>query len=529
MKRIWVLTLAVSALSCSRCGKQTAATPTAIEALLPRSAQAVVVVPKVGALGTRVAALEKLKVAAFIAQLQGFADAHAWGSAVMQALGFDVRSHEALTEGGIDPNGAGAAVSFADGTGFVAVPVLRPERFQTLLRNLARNRLAAGFLSERKEGGFSIATFATKEGESPKLAMLVRGAHALVAAEGSVPKLLSWASLPVADSLATEAALGAAADALRGAHAWAYFPNGPPPRLGIPLPNLLVTAMLENDTVTFRARAPWQGDVKNLALLERQADAAAPSRYPADVFMVANFAGDPSALSPWLRPMLGRFASAAMADAGFDVREQVLAHMRPGVSVALSLAPTAKLSAGMPAFDVRRTNPFVYAHLIGFAHARDAGALPATLNAVADVAPRFGARVQRESLVGRDVFITTYAQGEGVHFASDGAQVTFGSPRARLAMMLMPDAGVVWPLAASLKAQNAEHALVATVDLHRLADAVRALPSEAWGLGGFAIKNTTVRWLDATDDLLAVTLSADAKGTVLEAQAQLQLKAGAMP
>jgi hypothetical protein len=40
---------------------------------------------------------------------------------------------------------------------------------------------------------------------------------------------------------------------------------------------------------------------------------------------------------------------------------------------------------------------------------------------------------------------------------------------------------------------------------------VRALPESAWGLGGFALKPTTVRWLDATDDLKAITVTAGAK------------------
>ena len=48
-------------------------------------------------------------------------------------------------------------------------------------------------------------------------------------------------------------------------------------------------------------------------------------------------------------------------------------------------------------------------------------------------------------------------------------------------------------------------ALTLVVDLQKLAAAVRQLPSSAWGIGGFAIKGTTLRWLDATNDLEAIT------------------------
>ena len=59
------------------------------------------------------------------------------------------------------------------------------------------------------------------------------------------------------------------------------------------------------------------------------------------------------------------------------------------------------------------------------------------------------------------------------------------------------------------------------IDLNRLATSVRDLPASAWGLGGFAIKATTVRWLDATDDLKAVTASAGANGKALQVNVAL--------
>ena len=46
-----------------------------------------------------------------------------------------------------------------------------------------------------------------------------------------------------------------------------------------------------------------------------------------------------------------------------------------------------------------------------------------------------------------------------------------------------------------------------------------------WGLGGFAIKETTVRWLDATDDLKAISISVGAKEKAVQAKVQLTLGA----
>ena len=62
--------------------------------------------------------------------------------------------------------------------------------------------------------------------------------------------------------------------------------------------------------------------------------------------------------------------------------------------------------------------------------------------------------------------------------------------------------------------------LAAVLDLPALANSIRRMPSSAWGVGGFAIKAGTVRWLDALDDLRAITggayLDDDAVGVELD-------------
>jgi len=78
-------------------------------------------------------------------------------------------------------------------------------------------------------------------------------------------------------------------------------------------------------------------------------------------------------------------------------------------------------------------------------------------------------------------------------------------------------------VAEDLRGALKDPVLGVVVDLRRLSDAVKALPSEAWGIGGFAIKATTVRWLDATDDLRAVTLGLSEKEKALQAELTLWL------
>ena len=140
-----------------------------------------------------------------------------------------------------------------------------------------------------------------------------------------------------------------------------------------------------------------------------------------------------------------------------------------------------------------------------------------TLEKIAALAPKFGAEMSlRERPDGQKAMITTYAQGEGVHFAPKGELVFFASPVQRLdALVKSAGAGTV-----SLEGNDA---LAVSIDLNKLSASVRALPESAWGLGGFAIKATTVRWLDATDDLKRVTINLGAKDKVVQARVVLTL------
>jgi hypothetical protein len=110
-----------------------------------------------------------------------------------------------------------------------------------------------------------------------------------------------------------------------------------------------------------------------------------------------------------------------------------------------------------------------------------------------------------------------------VHFAPKDELVFFASPIQRLDALVKSDGkggSPVTPLG--------DDALAVSIDLSKLSASVRALPESAWGLGGFAIKATTVRWLDATDDLKGISVWVGAKDRRVEARVKLTL-GGAKP
>ena len=150
MRRALVMLAVVGLAGCSRCGKVGAAPEVAVEDVLPKAAVGVVVVPKVSELGSRLQILQGLKVAGVAAQLQGFGDGKALVDALVQQLGVDVRSREALMQVGLAPDrGAGVAVMI-DGTGFVALPVGDEAKLTTLLRTLGQARLGVTEHGEAK-------------------------------------------------------------------------------------------------------------------------------------------------------------------------------------------------------------------------------------------------------------------------------------------------------------------------------------------------------------------------------------------
>ncbi len=510
--------------ACGKCGKSAVAPASTVERVLPRGAVAVLLVPDLGALGERLKGLENLKVAAFSAQLQGFTDAHQWADALVQQLGVDLRSKQALENAGLDPSRGAGVAALLDGSAFLALPVKNEARLAEVLQQLAKQRLGAGVAEEKKAGDFTVHTWAAAAGVTPLLGYVVVSGFALVGTGETVGKLSGWAALSEGDCLAKDATFAAAKGRLpNNRDLVLYLPPGSPVLKG-PISSATAALALTPEALTVTVDAPWTGDPQALQVLVKQPDAKLLGYLPDDAWLVAKFSGDPSLLAAWSDQLLGPHLKKAFDEGGFDLKAEVLANLKPGAVAGLALAPTAKMG-GMPPLDLRSTNPFTYAHLFGVAEVKDGAKATACLEKLAAVAPRFGAQMERTDRQGHPVFFTTYAAGEGVHLAPKESAVFFGSPVGRVDALLSSNgrgAGAVADPA--LKAVLDGSALAAVVDLHKLAAAVRQLPSGAWGIGGFAIKATTVRWLDATDDLKAITLGFESKAGAVQGQLVLSLE-----
>lgn len=526
-------TLAVSALlltlaACSRCGKQEPASAGEVTRFLPADAELLVVVQSAAALGQRVSVLEGLKVASFAAQLQGMPDAHAYGSALMGELGVDLRSAEAIAEAGIDPHRPLGVAFLSDQSSFAVIPLKEEKKLREKLRAFAQHRLGASEVKSEGQGGLAVTSFARPSGPAV-LGYLAREGHALVAAQSSLSKLSSFAQVPVERALASSQSLRQALARLpKERDLWVHLP--PTSRLvqGTGIAGATVTARLGPDALTLVADLPWSKPGL-IELLARKEGPELLPLLPTDAFLVARHLGEPARLAPYWDRLVGPYLERAFREAGFDVKAEILENLKPGASFALSLAPEAKLGGAMPAFDVRRTNPFRYVHLTVVAEARDAQKMQATLEKMPAVAPRFGAKVEPTERAGRRVFLSSYAQGEGVHFAAAENRAVLAAPLSRLEEALERLASVgstpsEGPLAdPELRKPFQQRAAALVIDLRRLAESVKALPADAYGVGGFAIKATYQRWLEATDDLRAVVFALDAKEGALQAELTLRI------
>lgn len=512
--------LLVGALGCSKCGKQVApvAKEPGVERVLPKGAVAAVVVPNVERLGQKLQRLEALKVAGFVAQLQGFGDGKAFADALVAQLGVDVRSAQAMAQAGLAPARPLGAAVLASADVLLALPVADEKKLDAALGSLASRRLGAGVRGDVKGTGPTVVTFSTAAGVAPVMGYALAHGFALVATGPAVAKLSNLAALGEGDSLAKDAVLDASRARLPADFdAFAWAPNGSPALLHAPVTSALVTLTLSPTALVLEADGPLKPERDLTPLFSKQPCADTSTVLPDDAFLVFRSQGSPAAAAPFVADALGPLISRVFADAKLDVKAEILDKLKPGASFSLSLAPKPPMDRGLPSFDIRRTNPFSYAHLSGVAEASGADVAVPTLEKVATVSPRFGAQITKQERQGKPVFVTTWAQGEGVHFAVAGERVFFGSPIQRVEALLSaaPKAKPPLPLT--------DDAAALTVDLQRLATSVRALPESAWGLGGFAMKATTVRWLEATDDLTALTVGVNAKPGALQAKLTLAL------
>lgn len=509
----WLVVLVLALVGCSKCGKKTVADGR-IEQVLPRDAVAVVVVPKLSEAGAALKLLERVKVAGFVAPLQGFATSKAFVDELVRQVGVDPRSSVELEKVGLDSaRGIGVAATLS-GDAYLIVPVKDEAALHFRLETLAGKMLSASRGGEQQQGSVTVKTFSTKEGQA-RLAYAVANGWAFIGRDDFIPKLGKAAALTETERLAKDAELAAVQSEVAGQVAWAWLPSGSVLLQRTPLLNALVTVSLSDTALEARVLGGWKGDPELLSALTAQRGPDFSSSMPADAFLTGRYLGDAKGLGSVAGALVGPILNRAFDQTGFDLKAEVLARLTPGTVFALSLADRPPMDRGVPTFDIRKTNPFSYAHLSGLAPVSSAEAIGPTLDKVALAAPKFGAKLEKLNRDGHEVVFTTWSQGEGVHFAGRGTELLFASPIQRLDALLAKPAH---PVAATVPS-----ALSVTVDLNRLAASVRALPESAWGLGGFALKPTTVRWLDATDDLKRVQLNVSAKDKQVRATVTLSL------
>src|SRR6185295_5981779 len=240
-------------------------------------------------------------------------------------------------------------------------------------------------------------------------------------------------------------------------------------------------------------------------------------------FFVMRSLGPPSGLAPLWKDLLGELGRRRVNESEAALGDQILQNLKPGTVLSLSLAPTANLATGVPQLDPRRANPFRYLHLVVAGEVKDPAKAAQTLDAIPEAAQRYGATIERSVRDGQTVYLTHYAQGEGAHLALVGDKALMAAPESRLdeTITRARDKAAAEGLAADPAFQPLFQApLSFAIDLHRLAGSIRALPESAWGVGGFAMKATTLRWMDGIDDLRAITFRAGYADGWVEAEVQ---------
>jgi hypothetical protein len=536
----WLLTLLLSlSFGCSRCGSKPTTGPSAeLTGLLARNAEGVLIVPALGSLGERLAILEELKIVTFAAQLQGFRDGKEYFSALAGQLGVDLRSPQALKEGGVDPARGLAVVVLEGGQAYSVVGVSDEGKFASLVSRIAENRLGAGKASKKEQDGVALRLYSESAGGDPVLGYAMTGGYAVVAAGSAVAQLSRFARLPVEQSLARDEAFAAVTKRLPAPHdAVGYLPAGSSWAKRSQAGGSGVAVRLTPEALSFFSDIPWTGDAAGLAALVPQKGPGLLDQLPADAFLVLRFAGDWASLAPRWSQLAGPYLENAFKEANLDAKSELFDNLVPGSALSVSLAPDVRLGAGVPQLDIRRTNPLTYIHVAGIAKVKDAAKATLTLEKLPALGPKLGAKIEPAERMGKKAYLTTYSQGQGAHFAMVGDALLMGAPASRLDAMIERAGGggtsgdaklgeakfgaLVDP---SMRKRFEGQAFSLVLDLRRLAQSVRELPTDAWGVGGFAIKATALRWMDALAELRAISWSASARDNAIQSELSLLLE-----
>lgn len=477
---------------------------------VPRDAQLVVLVPQIGTLGSKLTVLENLKAANLAAQLNGFATAKEYSSALMGQIGVDLRSSEALEKIGLSGKSALAFAVTKDGDRSLAFVQVKAEKpFLEFVKTMANSRMGAASVNEKKIGGYTLVSYARASGELVlSLAISEQVAVLGFSSKSVEPKAVF--SLASEKSLKQDTRFQAALKNLpEKFDAFLFEPthSGRSALMGKGGTGVAIQ-LTEKEFI-------WVFDVPEKLNARNSTDSKTQllngRSLPEDAFLVSSFQVQPSDLDVLLQGAEGERLSKAFAEAKVDLKEEVVSNLESEVVAAVSLAPSIRFDRGMPNVDPRRSNPFRFVQLWIAATTKDAAKAASTLEKLPAVGAEIGARIERQEEGGVVRYKTVYAQGDGIHFGMKDRHVIATSSLPWLEEFQKTGALQTKRQAASNPASSRSEwqqgSLSVQIDLKRLSQSVKELPDEVWGIGGFAIKATTLRWLEATDDLRAITFN----------------------
>lgn len=493
----------------------------------------VVVVPELGRLGERLALLPKLKLAQLAATLGGYPDAERFIGELTRAAGVDLRSRDSLLGAGIDP--AGSLVLFApEGGGPVAaVPVADREKLEAFLEKHAKTRLAAQQRATRSAGGHSLTTWSAEGAAAPSLAFAFVDRALFVGANAAgLATLESVLQQSAEGSLARDERFAATRTRLGANEAFAFACPGSKNAQLLDLPyGAGASLSLSAKEASVSLDVPLDDALaKRLASLGTPAGAELLAHADPASFLIARIGLDPSALAPLAGTLVPKAFQRALRQAQVAPAD-VLASLKPGTLVTMSLAPTATLGT-TPVLDLTRTNPFHYLHLQAVGRAQDPEKARGLLEKTLAVAPRYGATIVEGESAGAKTWTFNYHLGEGARIAlkDDLALVTGGQGQLEeLLARIAEKTPATLEIDPGAKTSLESDGLALFVDVARLSASVRKLPDSAYGIGGFAIKAAVGRWLDAIEEIGSLRLSARVADRTLRAELVLSLEPAPEP
>ena len=146
-------------------------------------------------------------------------------------------------------------------------------------------------------------TFSAHQGEPPKLGYVLAHGYALLTDGEGIAKLAGLAAMTQSDSLSADPGYAAELERLPTERDLVvYLPAGTPLLVQAPVTGVAAALSLTPAGLTVTAIGRWKGDAR----AARGAHAAQKSEplqgyLPADAFLVARYAGDPSKLAPFVR------------------------------------------------------------------------------------------------------------------------------------------------------------------------------------------------------------------------------------